>query len=574
MARWATTRPVREEPGAWLRIPVTPLGCWMLALVVVKLWLVEFFPVVATFAPHDDLLFVRQAASILGGEWLGRYSESTLVKGPFYPLFVAGVNILGVPLQLAKHLLYVGACVVAVLALKPYLAGAWIALSFALLLFNPYTFAYTAALRFAIYPALTLLVVASAFGLLGRIESGRGRPWLWSTLLGLSLAAFWYTREEGIWILPSLALLLGSASVLAIRRHQRPLVATLALLAVPVVLWAAATAAIALINRNHYGMAMINELKAREFASAYGALLRIETGERRRFYPVTRKARKRAYEVSPSLRELEPYIEGERGRSWIEGGDDDFAFSLFLFVLRDAVEQAGYYRDAPAAMDFYQRIGRELHSACESGRSDCAARSIFSRLFPLVPPWGESHRRALVPTLAQTVARLASFAEHPVHDGVPLSAVYERPMGVWDLRTRVLYAHVARGRVAPATPQMMQMMPAFVRNRAEIKAMILARIHSVYRGLMPVLTAVSFVIFLASAAIGTRRRSVDPLALLAVAALVGIVSIASVLTLMQVFTHPAIWRPMQHGFPMVILFVVVTCAHAWRSLRPLGQRGS
>jgi hypothetical protein len=540
-------------------------------LVLLKLWLVEFFPVVATLASHDELLFVRQAASILGGEWLGRYSESTLVKGPFYPLFIAGVNSLGIPLQLAQHLLYAGACAAAVLALKPYLArrasSAWALLSFALLFFNPYTFAYTAVLRFAIYPALTLLVFASAFGLLSRIELGRGRPWLWSVLLGLSLAAFWHTREEGVWILSPLALLVGFSLLLAIHRG-RPLPVTLGLLAAPLVLWSVASASIALVNRSHYGMAMVNELRSSDFRAAYGALLRIEAGEPRRFYPVTRAARARAYEASPSFRELRPIIEGSRGRSWIEAGHHDFAFSLFLFVLRDAVEQTGYYRDAPTAMAFYRRVGDELHAACDSGELTCR-RSALSRLNPLIPPSGPEHHGVYAPSFAQTIARWVLFEEHPVHEDLPFSAVYRRPMGSADPATRGLYETVTKGHVAPATDDMIDALPAFMQHRVDRRTGLLTRIHSVYRGLMRLLVVASIIVFVVSLAISALRRRLEPLALLAFALLLGILSLGRILALMQVFTHPEIWRPMQTGFPLVILFVVVTGTLTWRTVRPL-----
>ena len=39
--------------------------------------------------PHDDLLLLTHAQSILEGNWLGTYCNTTLVKGVSFPLFVA-----------------------------------------------------------------------------------------------------------------------------------------------------------------------------------------------------------------------------------------------------------------------------------------------------------------------------------------------------------------------------------------------------------------------------------------------------------------------------------------------------
>jgi hypothetical protein len=68
-----------------------------LLLVLVKLWLVRAHLVAVTNTPHDDLLFIRHAHSILNGGWLGDYNQLTLIKEPFYPIFIALSNWLRSP---------------------------------------------------------------------------------------------------------------------------------------------------------------------------------------------------------------------------------------------------------------------------------------------------------------------------------------------------------------------------------------------------------------------------------------------------------------------------------------------
>ena len=91
----------------------------IILLAVFKLWLVNGQTLIANpqYA-HDDALFIRLAENLVQGEWLGPYDNLTLVKGPFYPLWIALSFKLSLPLLLSQHLLYIFACMVFVLALR------------------------------------------------------------------------------------------------------------------------------------------------------------------------------------------------------------------------------------------------------------------------------------------------------------------------------------------------------------------------------------------------------------------------------------------------------------------------
>ena len=66
----------------------------MLVSVALKFWLVAAQPVVAhANASFDDRLYLALAEQILKGNWLGPYSQFTLMKGPMYSLFVAGAYV-------------------------------------------------------------------------------------------------------------------------------------------------------------------------------------------------------------------------------------------------------------------------------------------------------------------------------------------------------------------------------------------------------------------------------------------------------------------------------------------------
>ncbi|HYN43588.1 MAG TPA: hypothetical protein VE129_17555, partial [Thermoanaerobaculia bacterium] len=189
---------------------------WILAGALVALfagWLHSVLPLTAIGdASHDDALYIRLADSAARGEWLGPYDETTLSKGPFFPLFAAAAHRAGIPLFQAERSLYAGACALLVLSVASAVrTNAMRFVLFAILILNPVV--VTRAAREGIYPALTLLVLAGGIGVLCWLPSSHRRAAPWAGLCGVSLGALWLTREEGIWIVPSVALLLGAAAL-------------------------------------------------------------------------------------------------------------------------------------------------------------------------------------------------------------------------------------------------------------------------------------------------------------------------------------------------------------------------
>jgi hypothetical protein len=183
------------------------------AIFVFSAWLRAGWPsFLIPAAGYDDQLFMKLADSIQRGNWLGPYDHLTLEKGAFYSIFIAVVSAVSIPLKLAEHILYlVGALAFALAVGRIYASRNLFLVLFAVLAFAPIMWGSDLAriIREAVYVGLTLLVFAcfmAAF--LDTTERSRRWPprWVWAVLLGLSSGAFWLTREEGIWLLPTLVL--------------------------------------------------------------------------------------------------------------------------------------------------------------------------------------------------------------------------------------------------------------------------------------------------------------------------------------------------------------------------------
>jgi hypothetical protein len=83
-----------------------PLLVVIFTVAVVRLAIVLNLPIL--FLPkagHDDGLFMRLGASLASGNWLGDFSQFTLMKGPGYPAFLAITNFSGLSVA-ATHGLF------------------------------------------------------------------------------------------------------------------------------------------------------------------------------------------------------------------------------------------------------------------------------------------------------------------------------------------------------------------------------------------------------------------------------------------------------------------------------------
>ena len=210
--------------------------------------------------------------------------------------------------------------------------------------------------------------------------------------LGLIAGTFWLTREEGIWLLPALAVVVAIAVIGILRpewisqpepaifqRRSARIKAIALPFGVALIVFLAIDGLVARINYRHYGVFETNEFKAKDFLRAYGALMRIRHDAWRRYIPFPKDARQRAYSVSPAARELAPFLDGALGEAWrketckhvtitpcseVSGG-------WFMWDFRDAVALAGHYRSAQETLHFYDTLADEVDAACSAGRIDC-----------------------------------------------------------------------------------------------------------------------------------------------------------------------------------------------------------
>lgn len=356
-------------------------------------------------AGHDDAWFWLRATSIAGGGWLGGYDQHTLIKGSGYPLLLAANHALGMSLATSQALLYSLACLL--LGHAVHRVGARPGLALVLVLaiqWHPAALTWTRVLRDNVSAAQVLLVLAC---LLQAFWTTRAR-WSrlsWAGAAGASLAWFWTTREDGVWLLPGVAVLLLAGMAWARRDpvRRRDILLAGGVLAAACLGW---LTLVATVHRVEYGEFVLTEIQAAPFADAVDALQSVRVGQPVPFVPVPGAVREAVYEVSPRFARLRPMLEAQ-DNFWIRPGCSiypdtcgDYAGGWFIWALRDAAAAVGAHASAPEAAAFYRGLAEEVGQACADGRLQCRRP-----LVAMMPPVTAGQWRTL-PERLGSAARL------------------------------------------------------------------------------------------------------------------------------------------------------------------------
>lgn len=326
----------------------------------------------------DDGLYIILARHIADGDWLGPFNVFTLAKGPGYPIFLAASHFTGLPSTLSEALLF-AACLavfsfgIAKSSRSPVL-GAFV---FVLTILHP-SFLAERLSRENVYVAQMFFILGAV--MLALLPDSR-RHLIWATAAGLMLSWFWLTREEGIWLVPGLGILICYA-ILKHLRSPAHLKNTLTSLGALVGLFLLGHAAVNTANLVTYGKFQGVDIKERNFQSALSSLQSVSDGTQIPYVPVSRSTRAFIYEVSPTFALLRDSFDPPNGKttdygckyySWTCG---DIAGGWFIWHLKGSAAGAGAYASPHAAAEFFAKIASEVESGCKDGRLHCSSNPI------------------------------------------------------------------------------------------------------------------------------------------------------------------------------------------------------
>ena len=364
-------------------------------LVFFRIWLITGIPKMLVYGPHDDLFFAKAAHYIIHGQWMGPYSQMTLIKGPFYAFFIILSFFTGLPLLLNETIFYIVACIILFFAISPLINNMWLRLlPFILLLFCPASLATYWNLRVYrefVYFSLTLFVIAFSMGLFLRIDRKLSSIIFWAIGLGISMGGFMLCREEGVWIYPTLILLLVSCVMIIWYKKMDHKWFRSIIIFSPIIIWYIPIFIVSTLNYSYYGFWGYSENLDGDFNRVINTIGRIKTSTSS-LYPynaITKESFSKAYIASPLLDELKMPIEASwdmwqhwadvsmsglpnwyREKYLAKGAQSMNSHIMFLF--RDALASAGYYSNGRFPHEYLRGLADQLEAACNNGALDCS----------------------------------------------------------------------------------------------------------------------------------------------------------------------------------------------------------
>ena len=385
-----------------------------LCCLVVKLILMRDVKLqVIASAQADDELMVHLAEQLLEGHWLGNYNQFTLVKGCFFPFFLAVGKLLHIDYISLVQICYGLACYVFVKSIKPLTKSNMIHyILFLLLFFHPIMATNDVVQRVyrnSLTPIQVLLVLGGYIGAYTNSQNGVKVQIKWLAIAGVGLTSMWLSREDGIWIIPFA--LITSIFILKNSWKEKKAKIIFAVL-IPFACLFVSVQGVSFINRIQYKVYADTEINKSAFPDVMKSLYEIDMGEENIPYvSISRKKIEKVYEISPAMAEiqdiLEPLLDAwsqNVGREDSNKEAKEVENGWFFWVLRDAVAAKGYYAIGATADEFYSRVTSEIQTAFAEGKLERQ----FTMPSALMPPLREETLLQLFPKIAQAAEFVAS----------------------------------------------------------------------------------------------------------------------------------------------------------------------
>lgn len=360
--------------------------------VLLSYWLYGQRPIAALpWSAVDDGLYLRHGQAfvqwVYGNNplWLGPYDHFLLSKAPLYGLFLGVLNLLCVPVRIGEFLMLIGLPWFFARACRPIviLYGWKFALPACLLVWLPILPSETHLLRNGLQSILTSYFIIACIGLLTRTKAPPRNQLQWAAVIGVLFSLCYLNREEATWLILSVLLSFALFALLQWLNggFSLPRIVlvngTIIVFALPLI------SAVAAMNYQSYGAFLTTFRRSTAFVAAFQRLTSLEPEFQRRYIPIRRDTRYRAYDLSPAFARLKPILEdggsywvaGNEGHSGLNGydpADKEFFISNFEFALQFAAFHSGA-RSASEAEALFAAIDRELAEAIRSGKITAGA---------------------------------------------------------------------------------------------------------------------------------------------------------------------------------------------------------
>lgn len=322
----------------------------------------------------DDYLMINLANNISTGNYLGNYSNLTLVKGFIFPIFLSISKYLNISYATSLTILYIFACLFFTNSLKGIIKNKKILiLLYLILLFNPLS--YSMELFQRLYRnslSLIELLFFFSFIILNLKENNKKKIIIYSLLLGIITSIMYLTREDNIWCIVILILLfiykfLNNKNIKSFLINLTPIITLYLLLNI-----------ISFINYKYYGVYTYNELSNSSFKDCYVKVQEIKDSKKINQVSITKESLLNLAKVSKKFKVSEKEI----NRLYVQLADietGEFNNATIIWYFRHLIYANQRFKTGYDANLYFKELSREIDELFESGKleKEFAINSVF-----------------------------------------------------------------------------------------------------------------------------------------------------------------------------------------------------
>lgn len=366
----------------------------MLIIALMRFYLVERLPIMAyPTEVYDDQLMVELTKNIIEGKWLGDYDSNTFIKRPGFPMFLAFLKNLNLSFLFSLDILYILSCFYFMYSIKDDIKnGILKIIIFSLMIFNPISYAswtFQRVYRNGAGLFQTIFVFSGMYILFKKRKEPIKKLMPHIILISTMLSLIWHSREDSIWVLPFIIVATFLIILFNIieEKIKRKTILKAITVCVPIICVGLSGIGICLLNYKNYGVFAETEVYYNKVLSS---LYKVKANDEIQYVDNTRNKILELYEVSETLASIKPQLEASLD-IWSKydrhPDDNEVENGWFSWAFKDAVESAGYYKDAKTSNEFHKKIYEEIERALEEGKLEKQDGMLISSL----PAWREEY---------------------------------------------------------------------------------------------------------------------------------------------------------------------------------------
>lgn len=390
-------------------ILTTPISYVMALLAVLRVLISQtlgvWFPAGQIW---DDSLLMEYAD--LAGHFKNP-NRSGLLKTMGYPLFLKAVSISKLPYTIILGLLWVVAALFVYFLVKRVNdKKRGIALGFYVYtLFLPQAFDYWSGTRLYRNGMIAPFVIVTLVMMIHVIlDAKNSEKYLCrdSVILGLAFAYTYYIKEDGLWLMACLLLVILITVLFIIvkdRSVRARMISRTAISLIPVIVWLAATLGYKAINYKFYGVFDINTRTESEYGRFIEKVYKTESVNRSLLVWAPYDAIDAVFGASETLSAEPKLLEAIHESVWAEdlSVGHEIPGDHFAFALREEMYSLGMYESEAALKEFFKKVNAEVDSAFKSGKLTKAGDRIQLLASTGGYTWGEI-RRSVLPLISES----------------------------------------------------------------------------------------------------------------------------------------------------------------------------